>query len=423
MQGVFVIGEVSLSGAIKPVNGILPMIAEAREQGMKYAFVPYANYEEALLVKEIEIFPVASVAEVISIVLNDFRVSSGKKAEDAAGLGTETPDMVREVMLQKEKTPDFADISGQKVVKRACEVAVSGMHNLLLIGPPGAGKTMLAMRIPSILPPLHEKEQIELSKIYSVCGLFEQRKHLMEERPFRCPHHTVTAQGLAGGGMIPKPGEISLAHKGVLFLDELPEFQKNTLEVLRQPMKEKVARIVRLSGNYEYPADFMLVAASNPCPCGYFPDRNKCKCTELEIRKYLGKISGPILDRIDLCCQMSAINIEELQADKSQEDSKTIRGRVLDAMEIQKRRFQNTGYRFNADILPEDVQKYCVLEDKAGLMLNRLYTKLKLSARSYHRLLKVSRTIADLEHSDRISDRHIKEAAGYRMSFVQDREG
>ena len=309
LKDTMVVGEISLSGDVKPVNGILPMVAEAKERGVTRCIVPAENQTEALLVKEIEIFAVQSIAEMIHIL------NGGTYIEKEIG----------KVVAKTAQMLDFSDIQGQYFVKRACEVAVSGMHNLLMIGPPGAGKTMTAMRIPTILPPLDEKEQMELSKIYSVSGQFQLREQLMEERPFRCPHHTITMQGLVGGGLIPKPGEISLAHKGVLFLDELPEFKQNTIEILRQPMEEKEVRLVRVNGTYEYPADFILVAAMNPCKCGYYPDMQKCRCTAASIERYINRISQPLLDRIDICVETPQIKFEELNGTKKEECSDTIR--------------------------------------------------------------------------------------------------
>ena len=258
---------------------------------------------------------------------------------------------------------------------------------------------------------------MEISSIYSVAGKLNSSQSFITKRPFLYPHHTISEQAMVGGGRVPRPGIISLAHRAVLFLDEFPEFPRNVVEVLRQPMEDKVVQIARSQAVYTYPADFMLVAASNPCPCGYFPDRNRCKCTEQDIQKYISKISGPILDRIDLCCEMNAINIEELQNETKEESSACIRSRVMKALEVQKQRYEGTAYRFNADILPQDVPKYCVAEEKAHDTLTRIYAKLRLSVRSYHKLLKVSRTIADLEQSDMILDKHIKEAACYRFSM------
>ena len=303
----------------------------------------------------------------------------------------------------------ISDIQGQHFVKRACEVAVSGMHNLLMIGPPGAGKTMTAMRIPTILPPLDEKEQMELSKIYSVSGQFQLREQLMEERPFRCPHHTITMQGLVGGGLIPKPGEISLAHKGVLFLDELPEFKQNTIEILRHPMEEKEVRLVRVNGTYEYPADFILVAAMNPCKCGYYPDMQKCRCTAASIERYINRISQPLLDRIDICVETPQIKFEELNGTKKEECSDTIRERVIEVHAIQKKRYQKEDFQFNSQIPAARIAEYCTLSKDQEKYMKKIYKQLNLTARSYHKILKVARTLADMDGSENILDAHLNE--------------
>lgn len=413
MKNVFVTGEIGLSGCVKPVNGILPMVAEAKENGIKYAMVPTDNFEEALLVKDIRILGVSSISEAVQVILQGF-IQEKSAGKDKMGGKEKTGGKVFLRENEKDKQPDFSDINGQKVIKRACEVAVSGMHNLLMIGPPGAGKTMIAMRIPTILPPLNENEQMELSKIYSVSGLFSQRKNLMDVRPFRCPHHTVTAQGLCGGGAIPKPGEISLAHKGVLFLDELPEFQKNTLEVMRQPLEEKVARIVRLSGSYEYPADFMLVAAMNPCRCGFFPDMQKCRCTTSGIERYLNRISQPLLDRIDICVEASKLKFEELIGEGKEEKSADIRKRVVRVHDLQEQRFQGESFSYNSQIPATKIKKYCTLTKKREKYMEEIYQKLNLTARSYHKILKVARTIADMDGADAIETRHLNEAVCYR---------
>ena len=398
LKDTMVVGEISLSGDVKPVNGILPMVAEAKERGVTRCIVPAENQTEAQLVKEIEIFAVQSIAEMIHIL------NGGTYIEKEIG----------KVVAKTAQVLDFSDIQGQYFVKRACEVAVSGMHNLLMIGPPGAGKTMTAMRIPTILPPLDEKEQMELSKIYSVSGQFQLREQLMEERPFRCPHHTITMQGLVGGGLIPKPGEISLAHKGVLFLDELPEFKQNTIEILRQPMEEKEVRLVRVNGTYEYPADFILVAAMNPCKCGYYPDMQKCRCTAASIERYINRISQPLLDRIDICVETPQIKFEELNGTKKEECSDTIRERVIEVHAIQKKRYQKEDFQFNSQIPAARIAEYCALSKDQEKYMKKIYKQLNLTARSYHKILKVARTLADMDGSENILDAHLNEAVCYR---------
>ena len=398
LKNTMVVGEISLSGEVKPVNGILPMVAEAKERGVTRCIVPAENQTEAQLVKEIEIFAVQSIAEMIHIL------NGGTYIEKEIG----------KVVAKTAQMLDFSDIQGQYFVKRACEVAVSGMHNLLMIGPPGAGKTMTAMRIPTILPPLDEKEQMELSKIYSVSGQFQLREQLMEERPFRCPHHTITMQGLVGGGLIPKPGEISLAHKGVLFLDELPEFKQNTIEILRQPMEEKEVRLVRVNGTYEYPADFILVAAMNPCKCGYYPDMQKCRCTAASIERYINRISQPLLDRIDICVETPQIKFEELNGTKKEECSDTIRERVIEVHAIQKKRYQKEDFQFNSQIPAARIAEYCALSKDQEKYMKKIYKQLNLTARSYHKILKVARTLADMDGTENILDAHLNEAVCYR---------
>ena len=352
---VFVIGEVGLNGKVQAVHGVLPMVAEAKERGMTRFIVPIQNRKEAELVTDVTIYGVTDVQEVVRILRGE--PWQPKEETDGMPYNIETKEKKRNFL-------DFSDINGQRLVKRACEVAVSGMHNLLMIGPPGAGKTLMAMRIPSILPPLTEEEQMELSKIYSVSGLFSEREGLMQERPFRAPHHTITMQGLTGGGGIPKPGEISLAHKGVLFLDELPEFQNSTLEILRQPLEEKCVRLVRIHGSYEYPAEFMLVAAMNPCRCGYYPDVQKCRCTTSAIERYLGRISQPLLDRIDICVEAPQITFCELKGSDGEETSEEIRKRVIRTHQIQRERYRKEGFSYNNQIPGVRIREYCSL-DKA----------------------------------------------------------
>ncbi|MGN0352727.1 MAG: YifB family Mg chelatase-like AAA ATPase [Roseburia sp.] len=400
LEQTLIVGELGLNGRIQPIDGILPMIAEAKERGISQCILPELNRTEAQMVSGIRILGMRDLKEVIAF-LNE-------------GIYEEKEAIYIEEIPVNKSLPDFSEINGQKVVKRACETAVSGMHNLLMIGPPGAGKSMIASRIPTILPPMEEEEKMELSKIYSVCGMFREREKLLEIRPFRSPHHTITAQGLAGGGQYPKPGEISLAHKGVLFLDELPEFQKSTLEILRQPMEEKKVHLVRMHGNYTYPADFMLVAAMNPCSCGYYPDRQKCRCSQVAIERYLNKISQPLLDRIDICVEAAQISYEELNGTSLNETSEQIRERVKVTLERQKVRFRNENFFYNSQIPSSKIKDYCKIEHGLEEYLKQKYQKLNLTARSYHKVLKVARTLADMEECQLIQKRHLEEAFCYR---------
>lgn len=401
LEGCFLVGEIGLNGKMQPVRGILPMVADARARGISACIVPKENAGEAALISQMRVYGAKSLKEAVELLQGRI-----------PGV-VEKPYNIEETPSNSQ-TLDFADIHGQKIVKRACEIAVSGMHNLLMIGPPGAGKTMTAMRIPTILPPLDETERMELSKIYSVCGLLAQREQLMKERPFRCPHHTVSMQGLAGGGAIPRPGEISLAHKGVLFLDELPEFRKAVLEILRQPMEEKKIRLGRLAGEFEFPADFILVAAMNPCKCGYYPDVQKCRCTAPSIARYIGKISQPLLDRIDICVEAPQIKFTELQGKGKEESSADIRTRVAQTQERQRRRYRNENFTYNSQIPSGKIAEYCPLSPKQQAHMEQIYSRLNLTARSYHKILKVARTLADAEGCERIENRHLNEAVCYR---------
>lgn len=397
----FITGEVGLNGNVQQVRGVLPMIADAKERGIRHCIVPKKNKKEAELVTDMQIYGVESIEDVIHILSGE----PWQEREEIYNI-EETDEMM--------KMPDFSDIHGQQLVKRACEVAVSGRHNLLMVGSPGAGKTMMAMRIPSILPPLLSEEQMELSKIYSVSGMFSEREGLMKVRPFRAPHHTITAQGLSGGGAVPKPGEISLAHKGVLFLDELPEFQNQTLEILRQPMEEKCVRLVRTHGSYEYPAEFMLVAAMNPCKCGYYPNMQKCRCSQASIERYVNRVSRPLLDRIDICVEAPQIAFRELNALGMEETSAQIRERVIVTQQIQQERYQGEDFSYNSQIPAERIREYCELDKKQERYMGEIYEKLELTARSYHKILKVARTLADMEQSPKIAMRHLNEAVCYR---------
>ncbi len=400
LEKTFVIGEVGLNGKTQPTGGILPMVVEAKECGLKRCIVPEANRQEAMMAGGIEVCDVSCIEEMVCIL-------NGEEKWDRP-----RPD--RKERERKRRLSDFSDIHGQYFARRACETAVSGMHNLLMIGPPGAGKTMMAMRIPSILPPLRHDEQMELSKIYSVSGLISEREDFMEERPFRAPHHTVTAQAMSGGGVHPRPGEISLAHKGVLFLDELPEFRKDTLEVLRQPMEEKKVRLIRLKGECEYPADFMLVAAMNPCRCGYYPDPVKCRCNPASVERYLGRISSPLLDRIDICVEALRTEFRELTAVGPEENSAVIQQRVITVHHIQQERYRSEDFDYNSQIPAARIGEYCALTRGQQNMMEEIYGRLNLTARAYHKILKVARTLADMEGAEQIGDRHLNEAVCYR---------
>ena len=399
LKDTLVIGEIGLNGDILAVDGVLPILLKAKERGIRQCIVPKDNRREAALVEGITVFPADHIKSVM---------------EYCAGAYIVEEETCQQTGCPEEECPDFADVNGQKMLRRACEIAVSGMHNLLMVGPPGAGKTMIAKRIPGILPPMELAERMEVSKIYSVSGMLHAREGLIRQRPFRAPHHTISPQGLSGGGAVPKPGEVSLAHRGVLFLDELPEFQKSTLEILRQPMEDKMITISRVNGSFTYPADFLLVCAMNPCKCGYYPDRTKCRCANTSIRNYLSRISQPLLDRIDLCAEAQPVTYRELTGQAQGESSAQIRARVLRAQELQRARYKDEGWYFNSQIPVSRLAEYCVLGKKESAYMQRVYEKLQMSARAYHKTIKLSRTIADLEASERITVRHLTEAVCYR---------
>lgn len=397
-----IIGELSLSGKIKPVNGILPIISEAVNNGITKCILPFENCKEAAIVNNISIIGVHTINELIDY-LNDTKLIQDYKRQEFSE-------------EEKKEKKDFSDIRGQEMAKRAAVIAAAGFHNLLLIGPPGAGKTMLASRIPMILPELTIEESLEITKIYSIIGQLSDKQPLITIRPFRSPHHTISTYALAGGGKIPKPGEVTLAHKGVLFLDELPEFQKSALEIMRQPLEEGVVHISRVNGTYDYPAHFMLVAAMNPCKCGYFPDYNKCNCSPSEVRRYIGKVSRPLLDRIDISTEVQEVPFKQLNIEEKQETSEQIREKVKSARKIQLERFKGKGIQFNSQLNIEGIQKFCRLDDKEQEFMEKIYHKLDLTARSYHRILKVARTIADLDGAIQIEQRHLSEAVCYRIA-------
>lgn len=409
LEEVLIIGEVSLSGQIQPVHGVLPLVARAQEESMKCCMVPWANRTEAALVEKMPIIAVSDLKEAIAVLNNE---------KPAVGVGG---DRISNIM---KKQPDFAEINGQKFVRRACEVAVSGRHNFLMVGPPGAGKTMIAQRIPSILPKLGKEEQLEISRIYSVCGLFEENSSLLSYRPFRSPHHSISPHGMIGGGAIPKPGEISLAHKGVLFLDELTEFKRETLETLRQPLEEQKVHLARVNGTYDFPADFMMVCAMNPCRCGYYPDRNRCSCSQAMLEQYRKRLSRPLLDRIDICVEARQMEYQELTAkQKDNESSDVIRKRVEAVYAIQEHRFRGTDICCNSRIPASKIKQYCALLPEQETYMEHIFKTLSLTARAYHKILKVARTIADMEGCEQIQMSHLNEAVCYRNIDNRFQEG
>jgi magnesium chelatase family protein len=420
LSDTVIIGELSLDGSVNSVNGILPAVCAAREKGFKSCIIPYSDIKEGAVVNDIEVYGVHTLRELVDYLKGDSCLALAHAVETSEHLG-----------MGKEFEMDFMDICGQQVAKRATLVAAAGMHNIVYIGSPGSGKTMLAKRIPTIMPPLSFEESMELTKIYSIAGLLDKEHPLIRERPFRSPHHNVTAAALLGGGNVPRPGEITLSGKGVLFLDEMTEYKPLIMESLRQPLEDKNITIVRLNYACTYPADFMLAAAVNPCKCGYYPDRNRCRCSEHEIKRYLGKISRPLWDRFDICIQVSSVGLREMEehasngenqqktAEYNEYSSHTMKKKVDVARQRQLERFCEEKIQFNSEMSSRDIRRFCELGKEEKSLMDKVFSKFQMTSRGYHKILKTARTIADLEEEDRISVKHLSEAVSYRTYDTQ----
>ena len=404
LSSYLLLGEVGLNGSILPTKGVLSAAVLAQKEGMQGIVVPWENAREAAILDTVKVIPVKNLKEFVQICQQELPETCFYREQQD--------------FWKTEYDVDFAELRGQPMLRRACEIAVGGMHNLLMMGPPGSGKTMAAKRIPTILPELSREEKLELSQIYSLCGLLDQERIIQNERPFRSPHHTISSSALIGGGSVPRPGEVTLSHHGVLFLDEFPEFSRTALEVLRQPLEDGYVTISRVQASLTFPANFIMCTAQNPCPCGYLGDKKReCSCKQFEIERYHRKLSGPLLDRIDLQVYVPRLEYADLQSREAGESSAVIRERVIKARQLQLLRLQGTNLYCNAQMGRRELNKHCQMEAAAEKLLAKFFTALGLSARSHDRIIKVARTIADLDGSDIITAAHLAEAVQLRTSL------
>ena len=404
LKDALLIGEVGLDGSVLPVCGILPIVCMMKEKGISTILLPKENENEGNMIGGILVIGVRTIIEAIEYLNEGITPKKEKMLKIETAIFNKA---------SSERETDFREIRGQQLVRRACEVAVSGMHHMIMVGPPGSGKTMIARSIPSIMPEMSDEEILDVSKIYSICGLLP-KDTICKERPFRSPHHSITLHGMIGGGVKVRPGEVTLAHHGVLFLDEMAEFSRQTLDQLRQPLEEKTITITRATGSFRFPADCMVVGAMNPCKCGYFPDFSRCNCTETSIRNYLSRLSGPLMDRMDLTVPAMEVSFRDLSNNKKQESSAEIRARVSRCHKIQMIRYEKVGFRFNSQIPSSLIDVFCETDTESSAYLKKLYEKEKLTVRSYYKLLRVARTIADMEAQNKIKLEHIMEAQCYR---------
>jgi len=411
-ENILFLGELGLDGELRFVNGVLPIVIEAKNNGFERIILPKCNAKEAASIEGIKIYGFEYLLDVVRFL----SLEKDEREKEYEPTKIDLNELFSKD--QYEFDLDFDEIAGQRELKKACMIAAAGFHHMLIVGPPGCGKTMAAKRMVTILPPLTYEESLEVSKIYSVSGYIKEFDTLIVKRPFCSPHHTITDQAMGGGGIVPKPGVISLSHRGVLFLDEAVHFNKSALELLRQPLEDGKIVISRSSGTYEYPTDFMLIASINPCPCGYYPNRNKCNCTPVQIKNYVSRLSGPIMDRMDICVYAKPIEFSNLTGHSKGESSESMRNKILSAWNMQKQRFEGSNTRFNSQMNVKEVERYCRLSKEDEAFFEKTFRKMDLTVRSYHKILRVARSIADLDGCENINRKHLIGAIDYRMMKI-----